>query len=54
MPLLLGVWPNTKIQIWKQITTDTYDNSQVQVVFDLIQKYKFESKSQLPTLWKCQ
>ena len=47
-----GVWPNTKIQIWKQITTAERLNFPDQSVFDLIQKYKFESKSQ-PTYSLC-
>ena len=41
-----GVSPNTKIQIWKQITTIRVWPSQGRQVYHPIQKYKFESKSQ--------
>ena len=42
-----GVSPNTKIQIWKQITTFSIEFSRNWSVYHPIQKYKFESKSQL-------
>ena len=42
----LGVSPNTKIQIWKQITTAALLERHGYRVYHPIQKYKFESKSQ--------
>ena len=41
-----GVSPNTKIQIWKQITTQWRGLDIGAAVYHPIQKYKFESKSQ--------
>ena len=41
-----GVSPNTKIQIWKQITTNLLQKYMNVLVYHPIQKYKFESKSQ--------
>ena len=42
----IGVSPNTKIQIWKQITTREVFSKSLNMVYHPIQKYKFESKSQ--------
>ena len=41
-----AVSTNTKIQIWKQITTQTSDYAFILLLYQPIQKYKFESKSQ--------
>ena len=41
-----AVSTNTKIQIWKQITTQGYVKTCPQQLYQPIQKYKFESKSQ--------
>ena len=42
-----AVSTNTKIQIWKQITTVCVVDQVVDELYQPIQKYKFESKSQL-------
>ena len=45
-----AVSTNTKIQIWKQITTKIDIECFVPMLYQPIQKYKFESKSQRPVL----
>ena len=45
-----AVSTNTKIQIWKQITTIVSANTGRSLLYQPIQKYKFESKSQLKAL----
>ena len=37
----------SKVQIWKQITTDAFVWNDVDELFPMVQRYKFESKSQL-------
>ena len=37
----------SKVQIWKQITTCSIKNSETNELFPMVQRYKFESKSQL-------
>ena len=46
----LAVSTNTKIQIWKQITTNFLQFTSQFTLYQPIQKYKFESKSQLTTV----
>ena len=41
------VFNGPKIQIWKQITTDGLIFCHIVVLFSMVQRYKFESKSQL-------
>ena len=48
----MAVSTNTKIQIWKQITTTELNLIWGKPLYQPIQKYKFESKSQL-IVWKC-
>ncbi len=55
---LKGVYPISKIRIWKQITTATNWCINWSQVFILFQRYEFESKSQLLILsfsmqWRC-
>ena len=47
-----AVSTNTKIQIWKQITTPFTQFQTITRLYQPIQKYKFESKSQRPCLWQ--
>ena len=55
--LLNGVYPISKIRIWKQITTNNFTVIFWMEVFILFQRYEFESKSQqfcksfIPSLW---
>ena len=45
--LLFSVVSNgSKVQIWKQITTDTCVELDGEALFPMVQRYKFESKSQ--------
>ena len=44
---LLVVSNGSKIQIWKQITTECLHNAWKYGLFLMAQRYKFESKSQL-------
>ena len=52
--LCVAVSTNTKIQIWKQITTKERTFKQHGMLYQPIQKYKFESKSQqlIMTIWR--
>ena len=48
-----AVSTNTKIQIWKQITTIGVESVERVSLYQPIQKYKFESKSQPTARWLC-
>ena len=43
----LAVFNMSKIQIWKRITTTTFQPNVVAVLYLICQRYKFESESQL-------
>ena len=47
----MAVSTNTKIQIWKQITTSQPRGITTSELYQPIQKYKFESKSQQKSAW---
>ena len=43
---LLDVWSKSKIQFWKQITTGSSSTTHIKVMYEVSQRYNFESKSQ--------
>ena len=41
------VWSKSKIQFWKQITTGRIFKAMCELMYEVSQRYNFESKSQL-------